>query len=251
MGTETGTRVQLCGRYLVRLEGTRVEERFPGRQGRVVFAYLATRPYFAADRAELMEAIWPETLPSAPEMALSALLSKLRRILGEPAIEGRSEIRLNLPIGSWIDVLCARESIHRAESLIGARHWWEAYGPAVTSRYISERPFMRGEPGSWADAIRTELADIHIRALECDARIGIAVGGHELQPAINTARRLIDLSPFRESGYVLLMQALAKEGNSAEALRVYEALRQRLRNELGTSPAAEAQEAHRRVLAGS
>ena len=56
------------------------------------------------------------------------------------------------------------------------------------------------------------------------------------------------LSPFREAGYGLLMEALAAQGNTAEALQVYDALRCRLRDELGTAPSAELQALHQRLL---
>jgi DNA-binding SARP family transcriptional activator len=44
------------------------------------------------------------------------------------------------------------------------------------------------------------------------------------------------------------MQALAEEGNAAEALRVYEELRARLRDELGASPSPPTQAVHRDLL---
>ena len=49
-------------------------------------------------------------------------------------------------------------------------------------------------------------------------------------------RRLISRSPFRETGYSLLMRALFAQGNAAEALLVYERLRRLLYDELGTIP---------------
>jgi len=42
MGESVPARVQLCGRLVVELDGERVEDKLPGRQGRVLFAYLAT-----------------------------------------------------------------------------------------------------------------------------------------------------------------------------------------------------------------
>ena len=44
------------------------------------------------------------------------------------------------------------------------------------------------------------------------------------------------------------MEALAAQGNTAEALRVYDELRDLLRDELGTAPSAELQALHRRLL---
>jgi DNA-binding SARP family transcriptional activator len=245
--TRTATRVQLCGRFVVRLAEERLESRFPGRQARLLFAHLAIRPHRAATRDELIEAIWAQELPSAPEIALSALLSKLRRLLGESAIEGRGEVRLALP-EAWIDVECARESIHRAESLVASERWWDAYPAAVIARYISEREFLRGESAPWIDEVRRELEDVHLRAVECDARASLGAGGPEAKVAEKSARRLVELAPYRESGYCLLMRALELEGNNAEAVRLYEQLRARLRDDLGATPSPEVQEIHARLL---
>ena len=55
-------------------------------------------------------------------------------------------------------------------------------------------------------------------------------------------------APFRESGYRYLMQVLELRENRAEALQVYEELRQLLRNELGISPSPATQALHRRLL---
>jgi DNA-binding SARP family transcriptional activator len=44
------------------------------------------------------------------------------------------------------------------------------------------------------------------------------------------------------------MEALRREGNSAEALSVYDSLRLLLRDELGAIPSAQTQELHRELL---
>jgi DNA-binding SARP family transcriptional activator len=44
------------------------------------------------------------------------------------------------------------------------------------------------------------------------------------------------------------MQALAAEGNPAEALQAYDRLRMLLREELGVAPSAATQELHRALL---
>jgi pentatricopeptide repeat protein len=54
--------------------------------------------------------------------------------------------------------------------------------------------------------------------------------------------------PYRESGWRILMQALAAEGNPAEALQTYEQLRVLLREELGVAPGAPTQELYRTLL---
>jgi DNA-binding SARP family transcriptional activator len=242
------TRIQLCGRFVARVAGRRIEQELPGRQGRLLLAYLAVNRDRLAGRDELAEALWRRALPSAPEPALSALLSKLRRLLPEGALEGRGAIRLRLGGDTRVDVEAAREAIHRAEALIAARDWYSAIGPTLVAYNISQRRFLPGEEGDWIDELRRELDEIQIRALECTARRSLGIGGPEVALAERASRRLTELSPYRESGYAVLMEALERQGNVAEGLRVYEGLRRLLREELGAIPSPAVQRVHERLL---
>jgi SARP family transcriptional regulator, regulator of embCAB operon len=228
--------------------GRRIEQELPGRQGRLLFAYLTINRDRVASRDELVEALWQGKLPTAPDLALSALLSKLRRLLPDGALEGRSQIRLDLGGHARVDVETARDAVHRAEASIGARDWYGSIGPTLVAYNISGRRFLAGEEADWVEELRRELAEIRVRALECTARRSLALGDPELAVAERTAQRLIDLSPFRESGYALLMEALERQGNLAEALRVYESLRGLLREELGAAPSPAVQQVHQRLL---
>lgn len=51
-----------------------------------------------------------------------------------------------------------------------------------------------------------------------------------------------------DAGYRFLMEVLDRRGNTAEALTVYEGLRVRLREDLGTAPGPVTQELRRRLL---
>ncbi len=230
------------------MAGRRIERELPGRQGRLLFAYLAVNRDRVVSRDELAEALWPLGLPSAPDLALSALLSKLRRVLPDGALEGRGAIRLGLGRYARVDVEAARDGLHRAEALVAARDWYASIGPTLVAHNISQRRFLPGEEGAWIDELRRELEDIQIKALECTARRSLGIGGPEVAVAERTARRLIDLAPYRENGYALLMEAFEIEGNIAEALRVYESLRGLLREELGAAPSPTVQQMHERLL---
>jgi DNA-binding SARP family transcriptional activator len=228
--------------------GRRIDQELPGRQGRLLFAYLVVNRDRGSSRDELAEALWPSGLPSAPDLALSALLSKLRRLLPSGALEGRSAIRLELDRHARVDVEAARDGIHRAEALIAAGDWYAAIGPTLVAHNISQRRFLPGAEGDWIEELRRELAEVQVRALECTTRRSLGIGGPEVALAERTARRLIDLAPFRESGYALLMEAFERQGNIAEALRVYESLRGLLREELGAAPSPTVQRVHERLL---
>ena len=59
---------------------------------------------------------------------------------------------------------------------------------------------------------------------------------------------LTTLAPYRETGYLILIEALERRGNVAEALRAYERLRVLLRDDLGIAPSPALQAVHRRLL---
>jgi DNA-binding SARP family transcriptional activator len=54
--------------------------------------------------------------------------------------------------------------------------------------------------------------------------------------ALGAAQECVVLEPYREIGYQRLMRVHAALGNRAEALRVYEACRTLLAEELGADP---------------
>jgi DNA-binding SARP family transcriptional activator len=249
--TENGTWIQLCGRLVVRLKGVRREDELPGRQGRLLFAYLAVNRSRPMGRHELVEALWPAGGPATAESSLSSLLSKLRRVLGHTLIPGRAEIELVLPADAWIDLEAAPEGLHRAESAIARSDWAGAWGPSHVALHIAARGFLPGFEEPWVEEQRRELEDIRVRALECLAASGLGLGEADLAATDRSARALIKAAPLRESGYRFLMQAHAERGNVAEALVVYDGLRVRLREELGTGPSAVTRELHRELLAGS
>src|SRR3954467_5568082 len=106
---------------MVDASGQRLDGGLPGRQGRLLFAYLVLNRTRGCPRDELIDVLWPEGPPAAaagcsgvrgPEgppaaadSALSALLSKLRRALGEGVLAGRGELRLRLadPLGGGLE----------------------------------------------------------------------------------------------------------------------------------------------------
>jgi SARP family transcriptional regulator, regulator of embCAB operon len=238
----------LCGPTVIEHAGVRLENRLPGRQGRLLFAYLVLKRHRLTNRDELTEALWPQRPPSAADAGLNALISKLRKTLGAGIVEGRTSLRLHLDDNARVDVEVAAEAVHRAESQVALHDWKHAWGPSLVALFIAEREFLPDEYTPWIDEQRRGLAEIRMRALETYAFAALGIGGTELPAAVRAGRQLIRLVPLRESGYQILMQALANQGNVAEALRVYTNLCDVLRDELGVSPCAATQAVYDQLL---
>ncbi len=79
------TRIYLAGRIAVEVGGTLIieEGRFRGGQSRAVFAYLICNRSRPVRKEELAEVLWNEELPPAWDTALSTIINRLRRLLGE------------------------------------------------------------------------------------------------------------------------------------------------------------------------
>ena len=97
-------RIQLCGTLAVELDGRRIDRDLPGRQGRLLLAYLVLHRLRPVRRDELIDALWPRTPPTAADTALRALISKLRRLLPDGVLDGRTDLRLHLPTGAFVDL---------------------------------------------------------------------------------------------------------------------------------------------------
>jgi SARP family transcriptional regulator, regulator of embCAB operon len=242
------TRIHLCGQLTLRLRGRRLEDRLPGRQGRLLFAWLAAHRSRSTPRTVLLDVLWPAAAPAAAESALAALLAKLRRALGDETLEGRQSLRLALPGDAWVDLEAAAEALHRAESAIGAKDWARAWAPARVAMHIAERGFLPGYEAPWIDPIRERLASTLVRAHACMVESGLGLGGGEIGNAERAARRLVQLAPLDEQACRLLMRTLVARGNVAAALQEYERLRTAMREELGATPSALTQALHRQIL---
>lgn len=240
--------IQLCGRYIVEVDGKRIDPALPGRQGRLLFAYLVLHRDQPLDRHELVDAVWPVELPGDPADALAALLSKVRAALGGPWLAGRSELVLTLPPDADVDVERAVTAAHRAESACAQGDWPRAWSASLTAQMVTHRRLLTGCEAPWIEEWRRTLAELLEHSLQCYASACLGIGGTELWGAERAARELVRLAPLRETGYELLMRALEAQGDVAEALLVYDDLRQRLRDQLGVAPAERVQAVHRRLL---
>ena len=245
-----GWDIRLCGPVLVDADGQRLDAGLPGRQGRLLFAYLVLNRTRGCPRDELIDVLWPEGPPAAADSALSALLSKLRRALGEGVLTGRGELRLHIEGPVNVDIEASTAAILQAEAAMETGDHAAAAQRARDALSTDLQTFLPDAEGGWAAEQRRELETIRLRALETLAEAGLRQGGRELGAAEQAARSAIAAAPFRESAHRLLMEVHEAAGNPAEALRAFEELRMLLREELGTTPGPAAMAVFERVLRG-
>ncbi|HEY2160260.1 MAG TPA: AAA family ATPase [Solirubrobacteraceae bacterium] len=243
------TRIWLCGRLRISRDGESIEHRLERRQARVLAALLVLRRERPMRREELIEAIWPQSSWGQHEGALRVLLSAVRRVFGPEALTGRVELRLELPGEVWVDVEQAAAEVAVAERALREDRLADAAAAARTAASLVAEPLLAGETASWIEDARRDLDDLAVGALELEAGAELKRGNS--RDAARAARELVTRAPYREVGHALLMEALAAQGNTAEALIAYERLRQLLRDELGTTPSHAVSDLHGRLLAGA
>lgn len=246
-------RIYLAGNVCIESDAALVrDDRFPGMQGRVVFAMLAAEHARSVSRDELAEELWGDSPPGAWEAALRSLVSKLRGLVTEPGLGGEAlasaygAYQLHLPSGSWIDLEAAADAIHRAEPAIRVGNLRDAVGFGRVAATISARPLLAGAAGPWVDRRRAQLREIRLRALDCLAEAWMAAG--DAGTAARDAELAIELDRFHEPSHRLLMRALAEGGNRAGALVAYERCRHLLSEELGANPSSETEALHVAIL---
>jgi SARP family transcriptional regulator, regulator of embCAB operon len=207
-------------------------------------------------REELADALWGEDPPATWDKALTVLVSKLRGLLAEHGIDGARALtaafgcyRLNLPEGSWVDVVAAASAAQVAEDALAEGDLEEAKVEATLAASLVRQPFLPGDDGPWVEEKRRELTEIRVRALSALADACLRSG--DAPDAAKWAEQTIALEPFRETGYRSLMEAHAAAGNRAEALRVYERCRRLFAEELGAYPSPETEAVYLEILRSS
>ena len=183
MAQTGGTRIQLCGRMMVQLDGERVEDSLPGPKGRLLLTHLVLNRARRLNRDELLIAVYGDDASPEQSSSLSVLLSKLRAVVGSVVLTGRSEIELALAPDTFVDVEAAFEGIHRAESHAARGEWAQTWGPAGVAYHVASRPLLQGQDLPWLDDWRRRLGDVRLRGLECLAAARLGLGGPTLTQA--------------------------------------------------------------------
>ena len=242
-GAEPPLRIYLTGGIALRgRDRVTIRERaFAGRQARRLFVRLAAT-HEAVPHVDLADDLWGSDWPPAWDVALRALVSKLRATLSDAGAPGAlissgGAYAFHLPAGTWLDVDAAYDAIHRAETALANDDLATACGWSLAARAIASRPLLPGEEGDWLEGIRRRLAVVRLRSLDCLAEIWMARDDPSL--AARDAAEAITIDPYREASHRLLIRAHLAAGDRGAAAHAFDACQRLFAEDLGVAPTPE------------
>ena len=248
-------RIYLTGSIAIEHGDCLVPERlFPGRQGRIAFAFLVANRHRTIQRADLVRAIWSDGDAGQIDTALDAIISKLRGVLKTAGLSpdqasimaASGTIALSLPAHAWVDLEVAANALDEAEGALRRGDLATAWSQANVAVTIGRRSFLADAEAPWIEARRSAQRATLVRGLQCLATVSPQIGDPLL--SVQYAGEIVELEPFRETAYQLLMKAHAATGDRAEALRVFARCRELLRDELGVSPSPQTEAVYLEIL---
>jgi class 3 adenylate cyclase/DNA-binding SARP family transcriptional activator len=203
----------------------------PSKKLAGLLAYLACTAPRPQSRERLSALLWGSHFDAQAKQNLRQALFRLRKILGEDALQSDGEV-------VSLNAVAVRCDVSRFEALVheGSRDALSAATDLYRGRFIDD--VTVGEEGwnEWLTGERERLLQLALGAMIGLAEQELAAGraGH----ALKAGQRAIGLNNMREDAHRLIVRALAATGRKAEALRHYQNLVALLKHELNTGPDA-------------
>ncbi|MEU4157903.1 AfsR/SARP family transcriptional regulator [Actinoplanes sp. NPDC026670] len=196
----------------------------------------------------LIDAVWDGQAPPTATKQIRNAVSDLRHALAHTGVSiqpGGDGYRLDRA-GSALDL---DEFTRRAE-LAAFKSDPAAKAEALRSALALWRG--RALAGLTSPVLRAQLASIEelrLAALEQRVDLELELGMHA--SLIGELTAAVAEHPFRERFVAQLMTALCHSGSRAQALKVFDDTRRRLRDELGVDPEPELRALHLRIITGT
>lgn len=238
--------IRVLGAVEVRVGGRLVPLRRGRQQALVAALALARgRPRRAT---ELSAMLWPVDPPQDPANALQQLIAQVRRALGDE----RGRLR-TLGGGYGLDVSDARVDAVLFEEEVASARALKARGDLAAAQRLAEQALARWEGPALAGLEDTGLVlEVHrLTEMRADAEVlaaDLTLAGGRIEGLHGRLAAAVARHPLHEPLWQRRIEALARDGRSAEALRAYEDHRARLGDELGVDPSPPLRDLHRRML---
>ncbi|MHB2017307.1 MAG: BTAD domain-containing putative transcriptional regulator, partial [Candidatus Xenobia bacterium] len=242
--------VVTLGRALVWVFGREVpDSAWQTRKALELLIFLAHQGGKAVDADRLSTTLWSAS-ESISRTTLQSTVSRLRRALKaaspaplEPVVHVNGLYGLNPAIRMTVDSRQLEELSIQARQMNDTAQRC-ALLETCTSLY--EGPFLEGWTGEWIELLRTRLEQIFMESLEGLGRCYEAQ--HDVERALVTYQRLLDLDPGREGAHAGQIRCLLMEGRRDEAVRRCILAAQQLRRLLHISPGPEIHALYRQLV---
>jgi DNA-binding SARP family transcriptional activator len=206
-----------------------------GKQ-RALLAVLALNAGRVVPAERLIDELWGDEPPATAATALQVYVSRLRKSLGEGAIETREP-------GYLVE---GRVDVRSFETLVSKARQSE---PARAAELLAEAlGLWRGAPLADCELPleAARLEEQHVAAIE--QRIDADLANGRSSELVAELESLVAEHPLREPFRAQLMLALYRAGRQAEALEAYRAARAKLHDELGIEPSPRLQQLEQAIL---
>ena len=241
--------LRLAGTFRVVRDGTELTDGEIGsRKSRTLLKLLAVERPGLVPVDRIVEVLWPNERPAAPEQNVATLVSRLRAVLGADLIQGgRAGYRLAAGPGIVVDLDAAARFCDQAEGKLATAAAVALAAAERAHELLSAGTAVGDEPyADWADPAREQVRDLLRRVRLTAAEAALATG--DPQRAAGYAEAAMAADPFDEAAHRWFMSASVAAGEQAKALAAYEALRRRLGHDLGSDPTPQTRELHLAIL---
>lgn len=199
---------------------------------------------------ELADRLWPTRPPRRPRNAVQLLVLRVRRALADFGCDGLIE---SMPGGYRVGTGDHELDTHRFAALIDLAEAAEdpvAQRPLLADALALWRGSVLGQPpAGWPCCVEAEQLDaLRVAATERLAAADIATGHPER--AVPLLRERLRHDPGHERATELLMLALYRGGQRAEALEAYQEAYRFAADGLGLEPGAELRALQEQILRG-
>src|SRR4051812_29508970 len=162
-----------------------------------------------------MEHVWTDPDPRRVAASLSQTLSRLRRALGQPSLERLPGGAVRLNGHFLVDIEIARAAREEARHACDAGAWASAGAAADRALAGLAGDVLAGDEAEWLEAVRRNVIELRVEALELRARAALRMGAAGEAEA--AARSAIEAAEMRESAWALMIEAQAARGDIAVA----------------------------------
>ena len=251
-GEGYGLRVNVLGPLTASLDGAFILLG-PDMQ-RAVLGLLALHANTAVHRDVLIDALWGDKPPDTAVAMIQSYISRLRRLLTSPQ-SGAARGRSLITSGTSYQLCITSAELDEIEFARRAADAREAHAAgevdAACELYARALELWRGEPLADVTALASNPAVLDLGHQRADlvlkyADAAFQAGRHD--QVLRPLRGLYHREPLNERVAARLMIALAGSGCQADALCVYDQVRQRLDEQLGVYPCAELSQTQALVL---